>query len=59
MKVGIYTIHAAYNYGASTDIGRNEPGAYAIQWQAIIEAKKRGMTRYNFWGVVEQNKCVY
>jgi lipid II:glycine glycyltransferase (peptidoglycan interpeptide bridge formation enzyme) len=26
-----------------------------IQWEAIKEAKKRGMTRYNFWGVAPEN----
>ena len=42
---------AAYHYGASTELGRKYPGAYAIQWQAILEAKQRGLRRYNFWGV--------
>jgi lipid II:glycine glycyltransferase (peptidoglycan interpeptide bridge formation enzyme) len=46
-----YGKEAVYHYGASTDEGRNYGGAYLIQWQAILEAKKRGMTRYNFWGV--------
>ncbi len=47
-----YNQEAAYHYGASTELGRKEPGAYAIQWEAIKEAKSRGMGRYNFWGVV-------
>ncbi len=47
-----YNQEAAYHYGASTQLGRSEPGAYLIQWEAIKEAKKRGQTRYNFWGVV-------
>lgn len=46
-----YGREAVYHYGASTDEGRKYPGAYLIQWQAISEAKKRGMTSYNFWGV--------
>ena len=46
-----YGKEAVYHYGASTDEGRNYGGAYLIQWEAILEAKKRGMTRYNFWGV--------
>lgn len=45
---------AAYHYGASTELGRKYPGAYAIQWQAIREAKKRGLQRYNFWGVAPE-----
>lgn len=48
-----YNQEAAYHYGASTELGRSEPGAYLIQWEAIKEAKRRGMSRYNFWGVVE------
>jgi lipid II:glycine glycyltransferase (peptidoglycan interpeptide bridge formation enzyme) len=46
-----YGQEAVYHYGASTEDGRKYPGAYLIQWEAIKEAKKRGMTRYNFWGV--------
>lgn len=47
-----YGVEASYHYGASTDVGRKYPGAYLIQWEAIQEAKRRGMRRYNFWGVV-------
>lgn len=47
-----YGNEAVYHYGAGTDDGRKYPGAYIIQWEAIKEAKKRGMKRYNFWGVV-------
>lgn len=46
-----YGTEAAYHYGASTQEGRKYPGSYLIQWEAIKEAKKRGMKRYNFWGV--------
>ncbi len=51
-----YGQEAVYHYGASTDEGRKFPGAYLIQWRAILEAKKRGMTRYNFWGVSPQDE---
>ena len=51
-----YNKEAVYHYGASTDEGRHHPGAYLIQWEAIKEAKRRGMTRYNFWGVAPENK---
>lgn len=50
-----YNKEAVYHYGASTQEGRQYPGAYLIQWEAIKEAKKRGMTRYNFWGVAPEN----
>jgi lipid II:glycine glycyltransferase (peptidoglycan interpeptide bridge formation enzyme) len=46
-----YGQEAVYHYGASTPLARQYPGAYQIQWAAIQEAKKRGLTRYNFWGV--------
>ncbi|MBI4089737.1 MAG: peptidoglycan bridge formation glycyltransferase FemA/FemB family protein [Candidatus Levybacteria bacterium] len=51
-----YGKEAVYHYGASTDEGRHHPGAYLIQWEAIREAKKRNMARYNFWGVAPLNK---
>lgn len=50
-----YGKEAVYHYGASTPEGRNYPGAYLIQWQAIQEAKKRDILRYNFWGVANGN----
>lgn len=52
-----YGKEAVYHYGTSTDLGRKYPGAYLIQWEAILEAKKRGITRYNFWGVAPENNA--
>ncbi len=49
-----YGHEGAYHYGASTEDGRNFPGAYAIQWKAIEEAKNRGLKAYNFWGVAPE-----
>ncbi len=52
-----YGKKAVYHYGVSTDEGRKYPGAYLLQWAAIKEAKKRGIEKYNFWGVApEDNK---
>jgi len=51
-----YGSEAAYHYGASTDLARKFPGAYAIQIEAIKEARKRGCTRYNLWGVTEHGQ---
>ncbi len=48
-----YPTESSYHFGASSLEGRKYPGAYAIQWQAIQDAKKRNIPRYNFWGVVE------
>ncbi|MBI3109907.1 peptidoglycan bridge formation glycyltransferase FemA/FemB family protein [Candidatus Daviesbacteria bacterium] len=51
-----YGQEADYHYGASTPDGRIYPGAYLIQWGAIKEAKKRGMKRYNLWGVAPEDQ---
>jgi len=44
-----------YHHGASVPKhNSNEvPVSYLMQWQAIKEAKNRGCTRYNFWGIAE------
>jgi lipid II:glycine glycyltransferase (peptidoglycan interpeptide bridge formation enzyme) len=46
-----YNTEAVYHYGVSTEEGRKYPGACLIQWEAIKEAKRRGLSKYNFWGV--------
>lgn len=48
-----YGQEATYHYGASTEDGRKVPGAYLLQWEAMKEAKRRGLTRYNLWGVAK------
>ena len=41
-----------YHHGASLK-QKNQPSAsHLVQWAAIKEAKRRGATRYNFWGIV-------
>lgn len=54
-----YGKEAVYHYGASTEANRLFPGAYAVQWAAIQEAKKRGMSRYNFWGVAPHGETTH
>lgn len=49
-----YGSEAVYHYGASTLEARKYPAAYLLQWEAIKEAKRRGMERYNFWGVAPE-----
>ena len=51
-----YGAEAAYHYGASTELAREFPGAYAIQWEAIAEARRRSCKRYNFWGVTSRGQ---
>jgi len=45
---------AIYHHGAS--IPSKAPASYLLQWEAIREAKKRGMLVYNFYGVAPENK---
>lgn len=42
---------ASYHHGAS--LQSKVPAAYLVQWEAILEAKRRGCTTYNFWGITE------
>lgn len=51
-----YGSEAVYHYGASTNLGRKYPGAYLIQWRAVQEAKMRGLTKYNLWGVAPEGE---
>lgn len=42
---------AFYHQGAS--LRCDEPVSYAVQWQIIKEAKKRGCYLYNLWGIAD------
>ncbi len=45
---------AIYHYGASIP---SEVGvSYLVQWESIREAKKRGCSVYNFWGIAPDDK---
>jgi len=41
----------SYLYGASGNEERNRMPAYAIQWEAIRWAKRKGCTQYDLWGI--------
>ena len=47
----LYHRQAVYHYGISTAENGKLPGAYAVQWRVIAEAKAHGCTSYNLWGV--------
>jgi lipid II:glycine glycyltransferase (peptidoglycan interpeptide bridge formation enzyme) len=47
---------AIYRHSASDDAFKHIPASYLIQWEALKEAKKRGQTVYNFWGVAPENE---
>ncbi len=40
-----------YFEAASTPLARKEPGSYGVIWQIIKDAKARGFTRLNLWGI--------
>jgi len=42
---------AFYHHGASARKYSNIPASYLVQWSAILEAVKRGLKFYNFWGI--------
>jgi lipid II:glycine glycyltransferase (peptidoglycan interpeptide bridge formation enzyme) len=42
---------AIYRHAMSDKQYNNIPASYALQWEAIKEAKKRGIRFYNFWGI--------
>lgn len=44
-----------YHQGASSDRFPKIPASYLLQWEVIREAKQRGCTTYNFWGITNQN----
>lgn len=50
-----YGPEAVYVHGGSTKEGRDYPGAYILQWEAIKEAKRRGKVIYNFGGVAPED----
>ncbi|MDP2629365.1 MAG: peptidoglycan bridge formation glycyltransferase FemA/FemB family protein [Candidatus Harrisonbacteria bacterium] len=50
-----YGNSAFYHHGASTQKYEGLNTSYALQWEAIKEAKKRGLRFYNFWGVVPKD----
>jgi len=42
-----------YHHGASLSEYNNNktPVSYLMQWKAILEGKRRGCVKYNFWGI--------
>ena len=44
---------AVYAHGASDHDHRRLMAPYLLQWHAILEAKKKGLKYYDFWGIDE------
>lgn len=52
--IGIFMFYgtmSCYRHAASLMSDKHLPTSYAVQWAAIKEAKKRGCTIHNFWGI--------
>ena len=50
-----YGNEASYHYGVSTELGTKLSGAPLLHMQAMRDARERGITRYNFWGIVDED----
>lgn len=50
-----YKYTATYYYGASDYEHRNLMAPYLLQWEAVLEAKKRGMKFYDFLGIAPES----
>ena len=48
-----YGDEAVYHYSGSSNQLRHIPASYLLQWEAIKQAKKRNLKRYNFWGYTD------
>ncbi|MEO8691837.1 MAG: peptidoglycan bridge formation glycyltransferase FemA/FemB family protein [Candidatus Saccharimonas sp.] len=49
-----YGNEASYHYGVSTELGTRLSGAPLLHMQAMRDARERGIKRYNFWGIVDE-----
>ncbi len=50
-----YGNEGIYHHSAHLRTQDNIPVSYLIQWEAILESKRRGMKRYNFFGINPQD----
>lgn len=51
-----YGNEASYHYGVSSELGTKLSGAPLLHMEAMQDARKRGIERYNFWGIVEEDE---
>lgn len=54
--VSFFGNKATYLHGASLYQYREVMAPHLLQWQAILEAKKRSCKFYDFWGIAPQNQ---
>ncbi len=51
-----YNGQAFYHHSGSLSDGSGSNVSYLLQWRVIQEAKRRGCTLYNFWGISPDDK---
>lgn len=51
-----YGAEASYHYGVSSQLGTRYSAAPLLHMAAMDEARRRGCTRYNLWGIVEKDE---
>lgn len=51
-----YAGQAFYHHSGSIHQFRDVNASYLLQWRVIQEAKRRGCTHYNFWGISPENR---
>ncbi|MBR3254402.1 peptidoglycan bridge formation glycyltransferase FemA/FemB family protein [Candidatus Saccharibacteria bacterium] len=51
-----YGPEVSYHYGVSSELGTKYSAAPLLHLEAMREARKRGMARYNLWGIVGQDE---
>lgn len=47
-----YGNEASYHYGVSSELGTKYSGAPLLHLEAMRDARERGISRYNLWGIV-------
>ena len=52
--VAFFGTTAYYLHGASTSMKKDVMAPYALHWQVMREAKRRGCTTYDLWGIDEK-----
>jgi lipid II:glycine glycyltransferase (peptidoglycan interpeptide bridge formation enzyme) len=50
-----YGDEAFYHHGASSSKHARVPSSYLALWEAMREAKRRGIKKFNFYGIVDDN----
>ncbi|MBR3233809.1 peptidoglycan bridge formation glycyltransferase FemA/FemB family protein [Candidatus Saccharibacteria bacterium] len=51
-----YGNEASYHYAVSTELGTKMSGSPILHVEAMRDARKRGIKRYNLWGIVGENE---